>query len=182
MKKTVEITSFCLAIIMMVLAALPITAFAAGNEDTSRTQVLGVANYTIHNMTDNSGYIPSNSNKVSAFCSGHTRLGNLKVRGDIEKKTYNGIEAYAVYGGKISFEYKQNWTNRTNGGYDWKLSSDSYTSINGVGTGTIGDGGFLVMKSLDEGATWVKEATSVSINNDTITFTPDGKDIQAGVR
>lgn len=181
MKKVVKITSFCLAIIMMVLAVLPITAFSAGNEDTSRTQVLGVANYTIHNMTDNSGYIPSNSNKVSAFCSGHTRLGNLKVRGDIEKKIYNGIEAYAVYGGKISFEYKQNWTNRTNGGYDWKLSSDSYTSINGVGTGTIGDGGFLVMKSLDEGATWVKEATSVSINNDTITFTPDGKDIQTGV-
>ena len=181
MKKTLKLTSFCLAIIMMVLAVLPLTAFAAESEDVSQTQTLEVENYTIHNMTDNSGYAPSNSNKVSAFCSGHTRLGTLKVSGDIEKKSYNGVEAYAVYGGEISFEYKQSWTNKSNNGHDWKLSSDSATSINGVGTGTIGDGGFLVMKSLDDGATWVKAATSVSINGDTITFTPDGKDIQAGV-
>ena len=179
MKKTLKLTSFCLAIIMMVLAVLPLTAFAAESEDVPQT--LEVENYTIHNMTDNSGYAPSNSNKVSAFCSGHTRLGTLKVSGDIEKKSYNGVEAYAVYGGEINFEYKQTWTNKSYNGHDWKLSSDSYTSINGVGTGTIGDGGFLVMKSLDDGATWVKAATSVSINNDTITFTPDGKDIQAGV-
>lgn len=181
MKKTLKFTSFCLAIIMMVLAVLPLTAFAAESEDVPQTQTLEVENYTIHNMTDNSGYAPSNSNKVSAFCSGHTRLGTLKVSGDIEKKSYNGVEAYAVYGGEISFEYKQTWTNKSYNGHDWRLSSDSYTSINGVGTGTIGDGGFLVMKSLDDGATWVKAATSVSINNDTITFTPDGKDIQAGV-
>ena len=181
MKKTLKLTSFCLAIIMMVLAVLPLTAFAAESKTTSQSQTLEVANYSIHNMSDNSGYAPSNSNKVSAFCSGHTRLGTLKVRGDIEKKSYNGVEAYAVYGGEISFEYKQSWTNKSNGGHDWKLSSDTYTSINGVDTGTIGDGGFLVMKSLDEGASWVKEATSVNINNDTITFTPDGRDIQAGV-
>lgn len=181
MKKTLKLISFCLAIIMMVLAVLPLTAFAAESEDVSQTQTLEVENYSIHNMTDNSGYAPSNSNKVSAFCSGHTRLGTLKVSGDIEKKSYNGVEAYAVYGGEISFEYKQSWTNKSNNGHDWKLSSDSYTSINGVGTGTIGDGGFLVMKSLDDGATWVKAATSVSINGDTVTFTPDGKDIQAGV-
>ena len=181
MKKTLKLTCFCLAIIMMVLAVLPLTAFAAESEDVSQTQTLEVENFSIHNMTDNSGYAPSNSNKVSAFCSGHTRLGTLKVTGDIEKKTYNGVEAYAVYGGEISFEYKQSWTNKSNNDHDWKLSSDSATSINGVGTGTIGDGGFLVMKSLDDGATWVKAATSVSINNDTITFTADGKDVRAGV-
>lgn len=181
MKKTLKLTSFCLAIIMMVLVAIPFTASAAGSDDVPQTETLEVENHTIHNLTDNSGYAPSDSNKVSAFCSGHTRLGTLKVSGDIEKKSYNGVEAYAVYGGEIRFEYKQSWTNKNNNGHDWKLSSDSYTSINGVGTGTIGDGGFLVMKSLDDGATWVKEATSVSINNDTITFTPDGKDIQAGV-
>ena len=183
MKKTLKLTSFCLAIIMMVLAVLPLTAFAAESEDASQTQTqtLEVENYTIHNMTDNSGYAPSNSNKVSAFCSGHTRLGTLKVSGDIEKKSYNGVEAFAVYGSEISFEYKQTWSNKNNNGHAWKLSSDSATSINGVGTGTIGDGGFLVMKSLDDGATWVKEATSVSINNETITFTPDGADIKTGV-
>lgn len=180
MKKTLKLTSFCLAIIMMVLAVLPLTAFAAESENVSQTQTLEVENYTIHNMTDNSGYVPSNSNKVSAFCSGHTRLGTLKVTGNIEKKSYNGVEAYAVYGGEISFEYKQTWTNKNNG-YDWKLSDDTYTSINGIGTGTIGDGGFLVMKSTDDGATWTKAATSVDINGEKITFTPDGKDIQASV-
>ena len=181
MKKTLKLTSFCLAIIMMVLAVLPLTAFAAESEDVTQNQTLEVGNYTIHNMTDNSGYAPSNSNKVSAFCTGHTRLGTLKVSGDIEKKSYNVVEAYAAYGGEISIEYKQSWTNKSNNGHDWKLSSDSYTSINGVGTGTIGDGGFLVMKSLDDGATWVKEATSVSINNDTVIFTPEGKDVRTGV-
>lgn len=181
MKKNLKLTSFCLAIIMMVLAVLPLTAFAAESEDVPQTQTLAVENYTIHNMTDNSGYAPSNSNKVSAFCSGHTRLGTLKVSGDIEKKTYNGVEAYAVYGGEIIFEYKQTWSNKSNGGYDWKLSDDTYTSINGIGTGTISDGGFLVMKSTDDGATWTKAATSVDINGETITFKPDGKDIQTGV-
>ncbi len=181
MKKTLKLTSFCLTIIIMVLALLPLTAFAAESKTTSQTQTLEVENYTIHNMTDNSGYTPSNSNKVSAFCSGHTRLGTLKVSGDIEKKSYNGVEAYAVYGGEITFEYKQTWSNNTNGDYYWKLSDDTYTSINGIGTGAISDGGFLVMKSTDNGATWTKVATSVDIDGETITFTPDGKDIQTGV-
>ena len=181
MKKTLKLNSFCLAIVMIVLAALPITAFAAESDTTLQSQTFEIENYTIHNMTDNSGYYVSNSNKVSTFCSGHTRLGVLKISGDIAKKTYNGYEAYAVYGGSVTFEYKQTCSNKSHGDHHWKLSDDTYTSISGINTGTISDGGFLVMKSTDDGATWTKAATSVDINGETITFTPDGKDIQAGV-
>lgn len=183
MRKIHKLTSLCLAFLMIAMAILPITAFATeGNETTAaQSKTIEVSNYTIHNTSDNGGYYPSESNKVSTFCSGHTRLGKLKVTGDITKKTYKGYEAYAVYGNEISFEYQQTLTNKSYNGHDWKLSSDTYTSISGVDTGTIGTGGFLVMLSTDNGASWQKAATSVNINGDKITYSPEGSQIGSGV-
>ncbi len=179
MKKFTKIMSFCMAALILILAVLPLGVFAAEVESDVKSFE---ASYTVHNFDDNAGYYPSSSNKVTTLASGHTRLGKLTVKGsNIEQKNYQGYEAYAVKGGDISFEYKQSWSNKNYDGHDWYLSSDSATSIAGYGTGTIGDGGILILKSTDEGATWSKAATSVSINGETVTFTPSGEDIGKGV-
>ena len=86
MKKMFKLTSLFMAAVMLVLAVMPLTAFAA----QSTNQTYTVANYTIHNTADNGGYTPAGSNKVSSFSTGHTRLGTLKVSGNVAKKSYNG--------------------------------------------------------------------------------------------
>lgn len=160
--------------LLIPLAVIPVKAEAA---ETS----VNVESYTLHNMSDNSGYKPSSSNKVSTLNSGHTKLGTLTVKGDVKKKSYNGYEAYAVYGSSITFEYTQTWSDKTYGGHNWVLSTDTNTSISGVSTGEIGNGGFVVLKSTDNGSTWTATgAKSVSINGKKVTFTPGGSEIKNG--
>lgn len=177
---TKQFTCICLAVIMIAMSIIPITAFAA--ESDAAVQSMEVDGFSIHEMDDNSGYYPNESNKVSVFGSGHTSLGTLKVNGDVKKTTYKGYDAYAIYGDEISFEYLQTWNNASYNGHDWKLSNDTFSSISGITTGAIGNGAFVVMKSTDDGATWTSTgATSVNINGTMITFTPDGSDIAKGV-
>ena len=180
MKSSVRFTTLCLAFIMIAMTVLPLAAITANGEEAV-TPSFEVNNYTLHNIKDNSGYNLSTSNQTSVLASGHTRLGNLMIFGEVERKTYKDFESYAITGGEVRFEYTQTWSDSSYEGHNWKLNSDSATSINGSTTGTIGNGAVLILKSLDDGATWTPETSSVNINGKTVTFTPDGEDIQRGV-
>ena len=81
------------------LSDLDLTGTTQGLQSNS----FNVGNYTLYDIADNVGYVLNNNNKVTTLSSGHTRLGTLKVSGNVAKKNYNGVEAYAVYGDKISF-------------------------------------------------------------------------------
>ncbi|MBQ8415162.1 MAG: hypothetical protein IJX58_07950 [Clostridia bacterium] len=181
MTKFTKPISACIAIVLVLLCVLPITAFASGNSSNAPAST-NIDNFTIHNMADNSGYYPTDKNAVDTLSSGHKRLGTLSVIGNVQRKSYNGFEAYAVYGGNVSFEYNQKWSDKTVDGKTWKLSSDTSTSISGIDTGSIKTGGLIVLKSVDNGSTWVHTgAKSVDINDSKITFTPDSSDIKSGV-
>ena len=176
-KRTLKITSLVLAIVMALLTALPLTTLAASSSE----QTLGISNYTIHNVGDNTGYYPSSSNKTSTLSSGHTKLGSLSVTGNVSKKNYNGYEAIAVNGGNVTFTYKQTWSNKTYNGNTWYVTSDTATSISGVNVGTIGNGGILILKSFDEGKTWTTATYSTQIDGKSVTYQPSGDDIARGV-
>lgn len=180
MKNIIKLWSILVAVVAAVMAILPVTVAAANEDNADKTY--SVANYSMYSITDNTGYY-ANSNqasRVDTFPSGQSRLGSLKIKGNLEKKSYNGYEAYAVLGGEVTFEYKQTVDSTTYGGQEWKLSQDSATEIAGQKVGTIGDGAILIMKSYN-GVSWEKEASSVQINGDTVTFRPRGSDVQRGI-
>lgn len=136
--------------------------------------------FSTHNLVDNTGYFVSDTNKVSTYCTGQTRLGQLAVIGDASHRTYQGFEAVAVYGDDVYFRYYQKFTNVNYGGHLWMKSLDSASSIAGYYTGTISSGALIVLKSTD-GVSWQKETSIVNIDGKAVTFIPDGKDIQNGV-
>ena len=178
MKVKTKILCMCLVAVLLV-GIIPLNSFAASNQGSNQSYNVGSS---LHNIEDNTGYYLSEQNKASALSSGHNKIGDLKITGDMRKTTWNGYEAYAVKGGSITFEYKQTWANQNSGGHYWELSEDTETHISGQGVGEIGDGAILIMKSTNGGASWVKTgASSVDVDGERITFTPPANEIKQGV-
>lgn len=177
--KSSRLTSFCLAIITIVMMMTVRFTVLTPSAATDTRHEVSVT--SLHNIEDNSGYNLTGTNKTSTLISGHSRLGDLTIIGNCEKRSYKGFEAYALYGDNVRFEYKQNVFGKSYNGKEWRLSNDSATAVAGINTGKIDSGAIVIMKSLDEGKTWNKVTTSVNINGKTITFQPDSADIQSGV-
>lgn len=143
------------------------------------TKTLG---YTIHEVSDNVGYIPTKYNKISKFSNGESKLGTLSVSGDgFSIKKWKGYQAIALTGSEVSFKYKQNIASKYYGGHTWKLSADTNNELYGYTVGEIGNGGIIVLKSFNAGATWVKVTQSVKIDGTEFVFQPSANDLSQGV-
>ncbi len=111
-------------------------------------------------------------------CNENIQIGNIKIYGEINQKTVNGYQAFAITGNKVFFTYDQTFTNDDK----YEMIYENYGEVSGNKIGHIGYGGFLIERSYDLGQTWEYFNLSyTNVKDNTIKFYPEGDDINKGV-
>ena len=180
MEETMKrLTSLLLLFAVVIMTLAPFSALTVTAADTSDGTALSSV---LFEGSDEYGYHPSSDRKVTTASTGHSRLGELRVHGSSYRvTTYHGYQAVAVSGGDISFTFSQALGNSSHNGKEWFVSEDSYTTVAGRSTGTVGNGALIILKSYD-GSHWQHEGVpAVGINNTTQSFSPKGEDVAKGV-
>ena len=118
----------------------------------------------------------------SSSIIGIESLGEIKIKGDVNEAQINGINGYFADDDSVSIDFNRTLFSNIVGsdGYEYSICNDQTENIMGYTIGAVQECGVIILKSYDNGASWVyNNASFVNVNN-TISYFPNGEDILKG--